>query len=185
MRAAAFDERYLQEGDPWSYRSSGYERAKYAATLAACGPGPFSSALELAGSIGVFSAQLAPRCRALTTLDFSRPAVEAARGELAGFPQATVVLGEIPTAITDGPHDLIVASEILYYLKPSALAQTLVRLEQVLAPAGRLVLVHWRPAGPERPFDAAQVHERVLALPGLTLGQDGSTADYLLHVLER
>jgi hypothetical protein len=41
--------------------SSPYELVKYGATLEACGPGPFRAALELGGSIGVFSAQLAPR----------------------------------------------------------------------------------------------------------------------------
>ncbi len=185
MRAAAFDQRYRDEGDPWGYRSSAYEREKYRATLAACGPGPFSAALELAGSIGVFSAMLAPRCERLTTIDFSEAAVAQARRELAGLPQATALWAEIPGGIPDGPYDLIVASEILYYLEPDALAATLARLETLLASGGRLVVVHWRPAGPERPFTAAQVHDRVLALDWLVLSADASTPDYLLSVLER
>ena len=53
MRAAEFERRYRREGDPWRYRSSEYEQAKYDATLSACGPGPFESALELGSSIGV------------------------------------------------------------------------------------------------------------------------------------
>ena len=69
MTSSEFDRRYREDPDPWGYRSSPYERAKYAATLDACGPGPFASALELGGSIGVFSARLAPRCRSLTTID--------------------------------------------------------------------------------------------------------------------
>ncbi len=185
MKASAFDQRYRDEGDPWGYRTSAYERDKYRATLAACGAGPFVSALELAGSIGVFSAQLAPRCGRLTTIDFSEPAVIEARRELAPFPQATALSGEIPTAVPDGPYDLIVASEILYYLEPDALDATLTRLESLLAVGGRLVVVHWRPAGPERPFTAAEVHARVLALDWLVLVEDGSTPDYLLSVLER
>lgn len=185
MKAFSFDQRYLEEGDPWGYRTSEYERAKYAATLTACGAGPFASALELAGSIGVFSALLAPRCNRLTTIDFSEAAVRQARRELAGSPQATALCGEIPAAIPDGPYDLIVASEILYYLEPAALSETLIRLEQVLAPDGRLVLVHWRTDGPERPFSAAEVHARVLSLHWLSRLQDGSTPDYLLSVLER
>jgi predicted TPR repeat methyltransferase len=185
MKASAFDERYEDEGDPWGYRTSDYERAKYLATLAACGDGPFEAALELAGSIGVFSAMLAPRCRELTTIDFSEPAVAQARRELADLPQATALFGEIPGALPDRRFDLIVASEILYYLEPDALEVTLARLEDMLEPGGRVVVVHWRPEGPERPFTAAQVHERVLALDWLALTGDHSTPDYLLHVLER
>ena len=82
MKQAEFEHRYEQDADPWGYRSSPYERLKYAATLEACGPGPFRAALELGGSIGDFSALLAPRCRALTTIDFSPTAVDAARREL-------------------------------------------------------------------------------------------------------
>jgi predicted TPR repeat methyltransferase len=185
VNVSAFDRRYRDEGDPWGYRTSEYERDKYQATLAACGAGPFRSALELAGSIGIFSAMLAPRCGELTTIDFSAPAVTQARRELSGFPQATALVGEIPGALPEGHHDLIVASEILYYLEPAALDGTLVRLEQRLAAGGRLVVVHWRPQGPERPFTAAQVHDRVLALDWLSLEADNSTPEYLLHVLER
>ena len=36
-----FEAEYRADPDPWRYRSSAYEQAKYAATLAACGPGPF------------------------------------------------------------------------------------------------------------------------------------------------
>jgi predicted TPR repeat methyltransferase len=185
MGAAAFDARYRSEGDPWGYRSSAYEREKYAATLAACGAGPFRCALELGASIGVFSALLAPRCEALSTIDFSSVAVREARRELARFAHVRALVGEIPAALEDATHDLIVASEILYYLAPEALDLTLPRLERRLASGGRLVVVHWRPAGPERPFTAGQVHDRVRALPGLRLAEDLSTDAYLLHGFER
>ena len=185
MNAAQFELRYRIEGDPWRYRSSEYELGKYDATLSACGAGPFRSALELGGSIGVFSALLAPRCQALTTIDFAPSAVEAARRELAPHPHAQALLGQIPAAIPDDHYDLIVASEILYYLDAVALTATVARLEQTLDPDGRLVMVHWRPPGPERPHSAASVHDTVGALPWLELVEDRSTPDYLLHALER
>lgn len=185
MNVAEFERRYRADGDPWGYRSSEYERAKYDATLRACGSGPFAAALELGGSIGVFSARLATRCRALTTIDFSPTAVRAARAQLAAYRQARAILGEIPDAIPEDRYDLIVASEILYYLPQHALSATLERLEQVLAPSGRLVAVHWRPPGSERPHTAATVHDRLRMLPWLREVEDDATADYLLHVFER
>ncbi len=185
MKAAEFERRYQRDGDPWDYRSSGYELAKYDVTLSACGPGPFASALELGGSIGVFSARLAHRCEALTTIDGSPTAVSAARAQLTGFPQARAIVGEIPEAIGPGAHDLVVASEILYYLDDDALAATLERLRDVLIAGGRLVAVHWRPAGPERPQTAATVHARLRSQPWLRPLCDRCTADYLLDVLER
>jgi SAM-dependent methyltransferase len=185
MKAAEFERCYQRDADPWDYGSSEYERAKYDATLVACGPGPFRSALELGGSIGVFSARLAQRCDALTTIDGSPTAVAAARIRLAGFPRADAVLGEIPGAIGPGDHDLVLASEILYYLDDVALAATLERLADVLIAGGRMVAVHWRPPGPERPQTAAAVHAQLRALPWLRPIADRSTPDYLLDVLER
>lgn len=185
VRAAEFERRYQRDADPWGYRSSAYEQAKYDATLDACGSGPFRAALELGASIGVFSARLAPRCLELVTIDFSPTAVIAATQELRSHPHVRALVGQIPGAIPDASYDLVVASEILYYLRTSSLAATLSRLEDVLAPAGRVVAVHWRPCGPERPQSAATVHAQLQALPWLRLVEDRSTSDYLLHVLER
>ena len=184
MSPADFETLYRTDPDPWGYETSEYEREKYAATLAACGPGPFARALELGSSIGVFSELLAPRCRSLTTLDGAPSAVAAARKRLAAHPQAEALLGAIPQAIPDMTFDLVVASEILYYLEPPALQATLGTLQERMAPAARLVAVHWRPAGPERPFDAASVHDLLRRQPWLCALEARHTEDYLLDVLE-
>ncbi len=185
MSLAEFEARYRANPDPWGYTTSDYERRKYAATLAACGDGPFTHALELGGSIGVFSELLAPRCEHLTTIDAAPTAVSAARRRLAGVPHADVILGEIPDALPDRRLDLVVASEILYYLTASELARTLGRLESCIVPGARLVAVHWRPAGAERPLDAEQAHRTLHEQPWLEPLSSSATADYLLDVLVR
>jgi SAM-dependent methyltransferase len=180
-----FEAQYRADPDPWGYRASAYEQAKYAATLAACGPGPFAHALELGASIGVFSAHLAPRCLRLTTIDYSPTAVRRASAALAGHRQARALLGAIPEDLPEGRYDLVVASETLYYLHAAALAQTLEMLEGRLASGGRLVCVHWRPAGPERPLTANQVHDVVRRQRWLRELQTECRPEYLLDVLER
>lgn len=187
MTTSQFEARYRADIDPWHYETSDYEREKYRATLEACGPGPFSCALELGASIGVFSALLAPRCATLVTIDAAPTAVLAARRRLGRANGASVrtLIGELPDAIGSERFDLVVASEILYYLTPAALEGTLRRLHETMAPAGRLVAVHWRPAGPERPFTAAEVHARLHAQRWLRHVASGHAAEYLLDVLER
>ena len=180
-----FEAQYRGDPDPWGYRSSGYERAKYDATLAACGPGPFANALELGGSIGVFSARLAPRCRRLTTIDYSPTAVRHARAALAAHRHARAVLGSIPDDIPDEQFDLVVASETLYYLDAGALTRTFEALEAHTVSGARVVCVHWRPAGPERPLTAAQVHDEMRRQPWLRRLISESRPEYLLDVLER
>jgi predicted TPR repeat methyltransferase len=185
MGPVDFEARYRADPDPWSYESSDYERDKYDATLRACGAGPFRRALELGSSIGVLSARLAQRCDALVTIDAAATAVAAARRRLEGYDTVTTILGEIPAAIPDGPYDLVLASEILYYLQPEALEQTFARLRAVIAGDGRLVAVHWRPAGPERPFTAGEVHASLGTQSWLRQIDDASTDAYLLDVWER
>ena len=180
-----FEARYQADPDPWSYTTSDYERRKYEATLAACGPGPYAAGIELGSSIGVFSALLAPRCRSLVTVDAAPTAVTEARRRLAGNDAVTTVLGTIPAAIPRRDYDLVVASEILYYLDEDGLRATLDMLRDLTRPGARWVAVHWRPAGPDRPFDAEQVHERLRAQPWLETVTRAPTDDYLLDVLER
>ncbi len=119
MTIEDFEARYRADPDPWSYESSDYERGKYAATLEACGaevrlPVRWNSALRSACSREL----LAPRCRSLTTVDAAPTAVAIARRRLAGYPHVTVLLGRIPDAIPPAAYDLVIASEILYYLRP-------------------------------------------------------------------
>jgi len=185
MSAAQFEARYRDDPDPWGYTSSSYERQKYASTVAACGPGPFANGLELGASIGVFSELLAPRCRRLTTIDAAPTAVAAARERLSGRPEVQVLLGSIPADVPNGPYDLIVASEILYYLPAPELESTLDRLAGTLADGGRLVAVHWVPPGHERPFTAAQVHTKLRNEAWLEPRFAMATSQYLLDVLER
>ncbi len=188
MDAQGFEALYRARSDPWGYRSSTYEREKYRATLAACGPGPFTAALELGGSIGIFTGLLAPRCDALVSLDGAPTAVTAARNHLTEVELADRVdvrLGAIPADLPSGPFELIVASEILYYVPDPQLAETLARLEHCLTPRGRLVAVHWRPEGPERPHSAAQVHGRLRECSWLSLTAEHPTGEYLLDVFTR
>jgi hypothetical protein len=185
MANAEFEALYRSNPDPWGYESSPYEREKYAATLRACGPGPFAHALELGGSIGVFTAALAPRCQRLVSIDAAGTAVAVARARLAGSPAVEIRLGCIPADIPPGQFDLVVASEILYYLEPPDLDATLAVLHERSAPGTRLVAVHWRPAGPERPFTAEQVHARLREIDWLRRLAFAPTDDYLLDVFER
>jgi SAM-dependent methyltransferase len=185
MSAEDFEARYRADPDPWGYLASEYERAKYATTLAACGPGRFACALELGGSIGVFSAMLAPRCERLVTVDVSPTAVAAARSRLAGHPAVDQIVGAIPAAVPRLQFDLVVASEILYYLSDEELAGMLSLLQGCMVAGARLVAVHWRPPGPERPRDAEQAHAALASVPWLKRVGRGGTDDYLLEVFCR
>jgi Nodulation protein S (NodS) len=185
MDAAAFEARYARSRDPWGYLTSPYERRKYADTLRACGEGPFAHALELGGSIGVFSVLLAARCAKLDTIDLAPTAVVAARRRLARLANVTARVGTIPEDLPRGRFDLVVASEVLYYLRADAFEQTLRALRDRTSVGARFVAVHWLPAGPERPLDAEFVHEALRACDWLESVRGERRECHLLDVLVR
>ncbi len=185
MTPDEFEAREREGLDAWDYEQSDYEHARYEATLEACGHGPFSNALELGGSIGVFTEMLAPRCRALTTIDVARTGAAMTRTRLADLPHVRVIRGAIPDAVPEQQFDLIVASDILYYLQPADLDHTLALIRARLVTGGRLVAVHWRGPGPERASAAAQMHARLRDDPWLVSVQQDEADVYLLDALDR
>ena len=141
--AAGFEAKYRENIDPWNYASSPFEAYKRRVLLHACGPGPFGRALELACGSGATSRALAPRCLRLIAQDSSATAIAEARRLSGGTPGDPVYqTGLLPWDMPRGPFDLIVASEILYYLSPEDLKRTVARMTAALAPAGRLVVLH-------------------------------------------
>jgi SAM-dependent methyltransferase len=180
-----YERRFRQEGDFWNFERSPYERAKRQATVEACGPQLRYRTLELGAANGVLAEALVARTQALVAIEGTPTAAAMARDRLARFGGVEVIHGLIPGDVPPGPYDLIVASEILYYLDDESYRLTLEGLESWLAPGGRLVAVHWRPLGPERPRSAQSVHEALRALPFLTAVDERSTGEYYLDVLER
>jgi SAM-dependent methyltransferase len=60
------------------------------------------------------------------------------------LPNVRVLEGRVPEDWTDGAFDLIVLSELLYYLDLDSRRGVAERSVQTLLPGGDLVAVHWR-----------------------------------------
>ncbi|MGN8132852.1 PIG-L family deacetylase [Paenarthrobacter sp. 22069] len=141
---AVFDAVHNGAADPWNYAGSWYERRKRALTLAALPAESYGRGLEVGCSIGALTAALADRCRDLLAVDASGAAVRRARHLLAGRPGVQVEQRVLPGSWPDGSFDLVVVSEVGYYLSPDELAQLWDRIEASVHPGGALLLCHWR-----------------------------------------
>lgn len=156
-----FDELYARDEDPWGFASSGYEREKYRDTLAALGDRRWPRALEIGCSIGVFTGLLAARCDELVGVDVSERALALARERLAGTANVTLSLASFPEQAPAGPWDLVVCSEVLYYLDAHGFASALARLEAALEEGSCVLAVHWRPPTDSYPLRGDEVHDRL------------------------
>src|SRR5258708_36718270 len=147
--AIYFDELYKSSDDPWPLREGWYERRKRVLRLALRPSPRYRFAFEPGCANGELTAELATRCDVLPAADLHETAVRLARERVAGMPQVRVeqrtVPGEWPTGA--GPFDLIVISELAYYLGAADLEMLAARIAASLTPDGTLLACHWR-----RPF---------------------------------
>ena len=135
-----FDALYAADPDPWRFATSEYEREKYAATIAALPPRRFASGLEAGCSIGVLTRQLAEGCDTMLALDVAASALAQARAHCPGvrFEQRA-----IPGDWPPGRFDLIVLSEVLYYLDAAAIRRAARCAMAALQPGGCILAVHY------------------------------------------
>lgn len=157
--AERFERIYERSADPWGYLSSSYEREKYADTLAALPAKPIGRALEVGCSIGIFTEQLAQRCCQLVALDFSARALALAESRLAGLANVTALHASFPEQAPPGPWDLIVCSEVLYYLDRETLLAAVGWLATQLAQGASVLAVSWRGEGAHEPLRGDDAHD--------------------------
>ena len=109
---------YADTADPWNFAQSDYEQAKFAATRAALSRPRYASAFELGCGNGQLARHLAPLCDTYTGMDAVEIAVETARRALQ---QARFIQGYYPCPLPKDDFDLLILSEILYFLDPPSL----------------------------------------------------------------
>ena len=180
---------YRASDDPWNFRSSAYEQAKYQATLDALPRAVYASGFEIGCSIGVLTERLAARCRALLAVDVSEAALAQARRRLAGQPHVDVRALRVPDQFPDARFDLVLLSEVGYYWSAADLARAAARMVAALDASGTLLLVHWTPRVADYPLTGDAVHEHFLALDtpagGLRHVAGMRRETYRLDVFER
>lgn len=157
-----FDQLYAKDADPWRLATTEYELRKYRSTVAAV-PGRPRRAFEPGCSIGVLTGLLAARCDALVAWDLSAEAVRSARTHLAAHPHVRVDVGRVPADWPDGRLDLVVLSELLYYLSDEERSRTVELARSSLGSGGYLLAVHWRHPFAEAPSDGDAVHDALRA----------------------
>ncbi len=163
QRRQTLDHMYESGPDPWGWANSFYEQRRRALLLGMLGQPHYGRVLELGCADGYLTSALLERCDSLTALDTSARAVEATAR---AAPAACMIHGDLPSAMPTDSFDLIVLSEVGYFLTAGELIGTVAQAKSSLAPGGELLLCHWQHPTLDIPLDGVLVHEQVHALMG-------------------
>ena len=161
-----FDEVYRRNPDPWAFATSPYEASKYAATLDALPKSTYPEAFEAGCSIGVLTEKLARRCGHLLSVDVSEAALQQARERCAELENVRFERCHLPAEFPPARFDLILVSEVGYYLSVPDLLRLRERCINQLTAGGHLLLVHWTPVVHDYPLTGDYVHETFLERVG-------------------
>jgi SAM-dependent methyltransferase len=191
LDAEFFEKLYQENEDPWNFENSAYEKEKYRATLLAIPNDMYQNIFEIGCSNGVLSMMIVNRCQRLLAVDASVIAVNNAAKRLAKYPHAEVKTMTIPDDFPNEKFDLILFSEVGYFLNEEDLVTARDKMIASLLPHGHLILVHWRPVVAEFPLTGDEVHEIFSEKSGNTdqsplshlIGE--SSKEYRLDVFEK
>jgi SAM-dependent methyltransferase len=179
---AYFDRLYEANPDPWDFATSPYERHKYHASLRTLGLRTFTSALEVGCSIGVFTALLAPRCQALLAVDAAAAPLRAAAQNCAGLAQVQFEKRMMPRDWPAQKFDLIVFSEVLYFLNPADVRRCGELAREALLPGGCVLLVNYT-AQIDEPCSGDEASELFIAASALPRLQHRSERRFRIDFL--
>ncbi|WP_313073105.1 SAM-dependent methyltransferase [Melaminivora sp.] len=176
---------YAHSPDPWAMEGSWYEERKRALLLASLPEARYRHAFEPGCGAGLLTAALAPRCDRLLASDCAAQALVAARQRLADQPHVAFAQLALPGPWPREAFDLVVLSELLYYLAPEALEEILAGMQQSLPARTTLVACHFRHAIAGCALSGAAVHARLHEALGWPRAVSVRDADFVLDVWAR
>lgn len=156
-----FDAMYADSDDPWQFRTRWYEMRKRALTLACLPAASYGTAFEPGCANGELTLALAARCAHLLATDGSARAVALARQRTQDFAHVEVRQAWLPDEWPQGTFDLVVLSELAYFLSADALDALIEQARRATDAGGTVLACHWRPPIDGCVLDGDTVHERL------------------------
>ena len=185
LDAEFFEDSYRRRPDPWRLETRWYEARKRALTLAVLPDERYRTALEIGCSIGMLTEALATRADDLLATDVAPAAIAQARRRTAALPHVRYLEHDVADGVPGGPFDLVVLSEVAYYLRRPRLRAVARDLAAALTPTGTLVACHWRHPVADYPLTGDDVHRTLAAELGLTCLVHHVEDDLVLDVWSR
>jgi peptidoglycan/xylan/chitin deacetylase (PgdA/CDA1 family) len=189
-----FETLFATQPDPWKYTSP-YEQTKYEQTLSLIPKTRIHKALEIGCAEGHFTVQLAPKVDELIAADLSKIALERTAERCKALKNISFLALDLTKDPLPGRFDLIVSSEVLYYVggkeELSAIAS---KFADALEPGGYLLMAHGNQIidQPDKagfdwglPFGAKVIGETFASASCLRLIKEICTPLYRVHLFQR
>jgi cyclopropane fatty-acyl-phospholipid synthase-like methyltransferase len=178
---------YDANEDPWNFETSEYEAAKYAVTIAALPKKQYQNVLEIGCSIGVLTVLLAQKCKHLLATDVSQKALDIAAKRCEELKNVSFQKMSFPKELPEDEYDLIMISEVAYYLSSADWEFAVNSLNDILLSGGNIVLVHWLPEVHDYPQTGDEVHEsfKILMKDKMINVFSGREENYRIDVWEK
>ena len=147
----------------------------------------YRHALELGCSVGVLTEALAARCDHVTATDIAAAALCETDGRLRAAgrrAQATLRHASIDCAWPAGDFDLVVLSEVAYYLSEDNLRRVMETEVTKLMPGTTLLAAHWRHPVADYPIDGDRTSDIIGATAGLHPIAHYQDGDVVIDVFE-
>jgi cyclopropane fatty-acyl-phospholipid synthase-like methyltransferase len=165
---------------------SRYEAAKYRHTLDMLDGRHFAAGLEVGCSIGVLTRLLAGRCETLLAVDIVEAPLRLARARCEDLTQVRFARMQAPQEWPDQVFDLIVLSEVLYFLSPDDIVYCARRVADGTSPDAAVLLVNWLGQSDDPSTGDEAADRLIVALAGLfRVDRTERTAQYRVDLLVR
>ncbi len=184
LPADYFEAVYEDGLDPWGFQSRWYEERKRAITLASLPHARYRRAFEPGCAIGLLTCALADRCDEVVAWDIHPAAIAECRRRCADVTNVRLAASAVPDRWPDGVFDLVLLSEVAYYLDVGGLGALISDVRGSLVVGGVVVAVHWLGAT-DYPLSGAETHRLLSADLGLRNVVRHSDAEFVLDVWER
>ncbi|GAA4356611.1 SAM-dependent methyltransferase [Variovorax defluvii] len=181
-----FADLYAASDDPYGVASRWYERRKRRLLMASLPRQRYRRGYEPGCGVGALTVELAARCDQLLASDACERAVALTRQGVIGRANVRVEQHSLPG---QWPHyerlfDLVVLSEMSYFLEEEALAEVARCCDRSLDADGTLVACDWRAGFQQRRLGTERAHELLGAL-GLPLVARYEDEDFVLCIWAR
>jgi len=161
---------YAESADPWQLRTRWYEQRKFAICMAMLPYPRYRHAFEPGCSVGVLTEALMGRCDHVTSADVAAAALEATHRRLMAIgcrDRVALLHQSLDDPWPAMQFDLVVLSEVGYYLPPDVLRAVLDRELPRVAPGATVLAAHWRHPVADYPMTGDHANDIIGATAGL------------------